>query len=68
MNIDMSICGLQLLDIGLPFIFNFHSGSNALSVYDQVSTCVKFLFTFFQFCFPSVQLLNVTLKTLKLFR
>lgn len=42
MNIDISICDLQLLSISLPLIFNFHAGFNALSTYDEVSTCVMF--------------------------
>lgn len=49
MNIDISICGLQLLDISLPLIFNCHAGSNALSMYDQVSTCVNFCSHSFSF-------------------
>lgn len=32
MNIDISICDLQLLNISLPLIYNFHAGFNALDV------------------------------------
>lgn len=46
MNIDISICDLQLLDISLPLIFNFQAGFNALSMYDEVSTCVTFPFLY----------------------
>lgn len=44
MTIDISICDLQLLDISLPLIFNFHAGFNALSMYDEISIGVEVLF------------------------
>lgn len=78
MIIDISICDLQLLSIRLPLVFNFHAGFDALSMYDEVSTRVMFysvdihllfFFRFWVFFFSSlsVQLLNVTSKTLKTF-
>ena len=60
MNIDISICDLQLLDISLPFIWDFHAGFNTLSMYDKVSTCVMFYSV--DIHYPSVQLLNVSSK------
>lgn len=42
MNIDISICDLQLLDISLPLILDFHAGLDTLSTYDEVSTRVMF--------------------------